>query len=38
MRLAALVGTIKGVFVLRPDAAAGWAVSGPDCDGWPIIM
>ena len=32
-----LVGTTKGAFVLKGDAArGGWQVSGPHCDGWPI--
>jgi photosystem II stability/assembly factor-like uncharacterized protein len=29
-----LVGTTKGLFLL--DGAAGWRLSGPFCDGWPI--
>ena len=32
-----LVGTTKGAFVLTGDVTrAGWQVSGPHCDGWPI--
>jgi photosystem II stability/assembly factor-like uncharacterized protein len=32
-----LVGTTKGLFLLRGDAArAAWSVRGPFCDGWPI--
>lgn len=32
-----LVGTTKGAFLIRSDAGrAGWALSGPHCDGWPI--
>lgn len=32
-----LIGTTKGAFLLRSDAARqGWSVSGPHCDGWPI--
>ncbi|KUF12048.1 sialidase family protein [Pseudoponticoccus marisrubri] len=32
-----LVGTTKGLFVLRSDAARQeWAISGPHCEGWPI--
>ena len=32
-----LIGTTKGVFLLHGGAErAGWTVSGPHCDGWPI--
>jgi photosystem II stability/assembly factor-like uncharacterized protein len=32
-----LVGTTKGAFLIAGDAdRAGWTVSGPFCDGWPI--
>ncbi len=32
-----LVGTTKGAFLLRSDAGrAGWSLTGPHCDGWPI--
>ena len=32
-----LIGTTKGAFVLRGDAARkGWRVEGPFCDGWSI--
>ncbi|WP_323771375.1 sialidase family protein [Antarctobacter sp.] len=32
-----LVGTTKGLFLLRSDAArSDWTVSGPLCDGWSI--
>lgn len=30
-----LIGTTKGLFILRPEGAE-WSVSGPHCDGWPI--
>ncbi|MBI2763537.1 MAG: exo-alpha-sialidase [Chloroflexi bacterium] len=36
-RLALLVGTPKGVFVLEGDARRrDWALRGPLCEGWPI--
>ena len=36
-RVALLVGTRKGLFVLEGDAnRAAWKVNGPLCDGWPI--
>lgn len=32
-----LIGTTKGLFLLRPDTGRSrWSVSGPHCDGWPI--
>ncbi|MEY4871495.1 MAG: hypothetical protein RLZZ563_825 [Pseudomonadota bacterium] len=32
-----LVGTTKGVFLLRSDdARSSWQTTGPHCDGWPI--
>lgn len=31
-----LVGTTKGVFVLRQQPDGAFTVSGPHCDGWPI--
>ncbi|MEM1382559.1 MAG: sialidase family protein [Pseudomonadota bacterium] len=32
-----LVGTTKGCFILTANAdRAGWSLSGPFCDGWPI--
>jgi hypothetical protein len=35
--LTLLVGTTKGVFLIDGGAGrAGWAISGPHCDGWPI--
>ena len=36
-RLFILLGTTKGVFVMRGDAGRRvWRMSGPHCDGWPI--
>ncbi|MEA2674014.1 MAG: hypothetical protein QOI92_1206, partial [Chloroflexota bacterium] len=36
-RVALLVGTRKGLFVLDGDADRDdWAVRGPLCEGWPI--
>jgi hypothetical protein len=36
-RVALLVGTRKGLFVLDGDAdREQWIVRGPLCDGWPI--
>lgn len=36
--LTILVGTTKGAFLIRGNAAReDWAVSGPFCDGWPIL-
>ena len=34
--LTLLVGTTKGLFVLRSRDRSGWVVSGPFCGGWPI--
>lgn len=35
--LTVLVGTTKGAFLLRGDAARrDWEVEGPHCDGWAI--
>ncbi|PVH27839.1 WD40/YVTN/BNR-like repeat-containing protein [Pararhodobacter oceanensis] len=35
-RISVLIGTTKGVFILRSDAARrDWALSGPLCEGWP---
>jgi hypothetical protein len=31
-----LVGTTKGVFLIRSDDRAEWTLRGPLCDGWPI--
>jgi photosystem II stability/assembly factor-like uncharacterized protein len=32
-----LVGTVKGAFLLRSDAARrDWRLEGPFCDGWPV--
>ncbi|PTX56950.1 hypothetical protein C8N43_1615 [Litoreibacter ponti] len=32
-----LLGTTKGAFILRGDAARdGWSIEGPHCNGWPI--
>jgi hypothetical protein len=31
-----LVGTTKGVFLIRSDDRAAWTLRGPLCDGWPI--
>ncbi|WP_284162613.1 sialidase family protein [Frigidibacter sp. SD6-1] len=31
-----LVGTTKGLFLIRNRGRGGWSVSGPHCDGWPI--
>lgn len=32
-----LVGTTKGVFLLRSDGSRStWEISGPFCDGWPV--
>lgn len=36
-RIALLVGTKKGAFVVQSDPARRtWTVSGPSCEGWPI--
>ena len=35
--LTVLVGTTKGAFLIHGGTdRAGWAISGPHCDGWPI--
>ena len=36
-RVALLVGTPKGAFILESDAARrDWSIRGPLCDGWPV--
>ena len=35
--LTVLVGTTKGAFLIMPEQdGAGWSVTGPHCDGWPV--
>lgn len=35
-RIALLVGTTKGLFLIDSDDRANWSVRGPFCGGWPI--